>query len=318
MPLVVSFLEILRIEDRSPQAAFISLLAFVGAAIPGNGWLTGSLAGPISMGFLPQEMKAGLDWASFSVSQIVPWTITTVILLTYIFIVFRPGSFEDTSEHINKEYQSIKAFSTLELVTLIVLVLCFLAFVTTPWHHFPSAAICLIGLFALYVFQVMDIKDIAIGINWDVILFIGAALSIAPIFKVSGVGDWLGQLVYPIVEPIAGSPITFVLVITLISFLMRFIDAAFGLPTAALILALTPLFSKFGIHPLVLCTVAGAAQMFFFLSYQSSFAFIANSITQNRGWSEKQLMIGGVGYVIAVLISMTISVFYWQALGLIK
>ena len=317
MPLVVSFLEILRIPDRSPQAAFISMLAFVGATIPGNGWLTGSLAGLINMGFLPHEMRAGIDWSSYTVSQIIPWLIIVIVLLIYIFIFFRPGSFQGVKEQINKEYQNLGSISSHERITLIILMCCFLGFITTPWHHVGSAAICLIGFFLLYVFNVMEAKDIATGVNWDLILFIGSALSIAPIFKVSGVGEWLCQLISPCVASLSANAWVFVLVLTLIGFLMRFIDVAFGLPTAALILALTPVYSQFGIHPLVACTISSVVQLFFFFTYQSSFAIIANSMTQNRGWSDKQLMVGGVGYVVAVVISMSISVFYWRSLGLI-
>ncbi|MHB8916453.1 MAG: SLC13 family permease [Desulfocucumaceae bacterium] len=317
MPLVMSFFEILKIPNRSSEAVYISMLAFIGAVIPGNGWLTGSLSGPINMGFLPQEMRTGIDWASYTVSQIVPWFLITVILLLYIFIFFRPTGFKSDQGQISKIYQALGPISRPELVTLIVLSGCFAGFVTIPLHHLRVPSICLLGLFLLYIFSVLDKGDIATGINWDLIFFFGTSLSIAPLFKISGVGEWLGQLVAPVVGLLAKNAFTFVIGLTLITLFIRLIDVAFGLPTAALLLALTPVYSQLGVHPLVICTISSIEQSFFFFTYQSPFAIIANSFTQNRSWSDKQLSVAGVGYILAVIISLTVSVYYWRGLGLI-
>ncbi|MCL6479080.1 MAG: anion permease [Peptococcaceae bacterium] len=317
MPLVVSFFEILKIPDRSSEAAYISMLAFIGAVIPGNGWLTGSLSGPINMGFLPQEMRAGIDWASYTVSQIVPWLLITVILLIYIFLFFRPVSFQGSQEQIRKKYLDLGPISRPELVTLTVLSGCFAGFVTIPLHHLKIPAICLLGLFLLYIFSVLDKEDIVAGINWDLIFFFGTSLSIAPLFKISGVGEWFSRLAAPVFGLLAENAWVFVIVLTLVTLCVRLVDVAFGMPTAALLLALTPVYSQFGVHPLVICTISSVEQSFFLFTYQSPFAIIANSFTQNRSWSDKQLSLAGVGYILAVIISLTVSVYYWRRLGLI-
>lgn len=98
MPLVYNIITMLGLRKQSQESAFLALVAFTAIMVPGNGWLTGSLAGPINMGLLSAELREGLDWFTYSRALVVPWLVITALILVYLFMIFRrPPAWETGS-----------------------------------------------------------------------------------------------------------------------------------------------------------------------------------------------------------------------------
>lgn len=73
--------------------------------------------------------------------------------------------------------------------------------------------------------------------------------------------------------------------LTLVLWLIRFVDVPWGFSSAVLTATLLiPLYKQFGIHPVVGIMLFTAAGNCFFLAYQQPFLIIAESIGQGRGW----------------------------------
>jgi len=64
-------------------------------------------------------------------------------------------------------------------------------FVTGRIHHIPDAATCLAGIFLLTVTGVLNGTEIGSGISWDLVIFIGVAMSFGAVFGDTGISEWL-------------------------------------------------------------------------------------------------------------------------------
>lgn len=314
MPLVLVIIKTLNLKNRSRETAFITLSAYTAVIIPGNGWLTGSLVGPINMGFLPPGLRAGLDWFGYTRALILPWAIITVLMFFFLILIFRPHRFKNNLKYTELD---LPAVSGQEISASIVLSLCFLGYLTTPLHGLEAAAITSLTLFLLFLTGTMDAKGISAGVNWEVVLFFGTIMSITRVLDSVGATAVLSAAIQPLVMKFAGNVTLFIYFILALSLAMRFIDVPWGLPSMAILFAFAPALAAAGIHPIVLCFINGIVQVFTFFSYMSPFAIMSGNLLEHKGWEEKHLVIYGLGFLAAVALAVLPAVWYWRFLCLL-
>jgi di/tricarboxylate transporter len=166
-------------------------------------------------------------------------------------------------------------------------------------------------------FRVITFPEISTGVNWDIINFFGVAIGLTAIFVKAGITDWARPYVEPSILAYAGSPILFLIVITVGFWVVRFIDVPWGFSTIALTAPLfIPLFHKYGLHPALVSVAVIAAGNCFFLSYQQPFIMMGDAMSKSRAWSPGQVSVAGTIYAVSVLSSILISSVYWKATGL--
>lgn len=316
MPIVLGIIKALQLPGRSREAAFISLVAYTAILIPGNGWLTGSLVGPINIGLLSPELRQGLDWFNYTRALILPWGIITLLLLLYLFLVFRP---KRAGEKHAQAYHGIKPepVSKREISGGAILALCFLGYLTTPLHGLESVTITAVTLFLLFFSGTLSVHAISTGVNWDVVLFIGSIMSIPMVLENIGLITVLTGGLAPLVSQAAAQIYLFVYAMLLLIFFIRLLDVAWGLPSLTLLMAFAPSLYEMGIHPVVLCFLSGVIQCFTILHYMSPFAIISSNILEHQGWSERHLVLYGLGFILAVSLGAIPSIWYWKLLGLL-
>jgi len=317
MPIALNVITALRLSPRSAESAYIGFLAFIGATVPGNGWYTGTLTGPIVHGMLPAAIAETVTWTSYSRALIVPFLLITVLLLGYLILLRRPRGIHVPEETLAEGRRQLGPISKQEIASAVILTSAFLAFVTIPWHHMSTAPICLAVLFIFFALGILKAEDIPVGINWELIIFLGAVLALPTVLTETGIVAWLEPSVKQMLTPLASSLFIFVPVVMVCLYLVRFLDVAYGLASMGLMLAFTPMLqAEFGIHPLVIAAISASVGLFFCLHYMSPFALISNSLLEEQGWSQGQLARLGVVYVVVSIISFVISIFYWRAIGI--
>ncbi len=316
MPIVLGIIRALQLPGRSREAAFISLVAYTAILIPGNGWLTGSLVGPINIGLLSPELRAGLDWFNYTRALILPWGVVTVLMLGYLFIVFRP---RQVSESGAATYEGIQPgeISRAEISGGLILALCFLGYLTTPLHGLESVTITALAVFLLFFSGTLTVQAISDGVSWDVVLFIGSIMSIPTVLEKVGFISMLTGALKPLISGAAAQIHLFTFSMLLLVFLVRFFDVAWGLPSLTLLMAFAPSLYLLGVHPVVLCFLSGVIQCFTILHYMSPFAIISSNILEHQGWSERHLVLYGLGFIISVSLGVLPAIWYWQLLGLL-
>ncbi|WP_216827422.1 SLC13 family permease [Alkalihalobacterium elongatum] len=319
MPIALGVIEACKLEYRSRGSAFISLICWAMCLFPGTGWLTGSLSGPLILGFLPAELKHLVTFETYFQILALPWMIITFVFVILVYLFMKPkvelGISKDTFKN---EYKALGPVSRQEIVTACILLGTLIMFTTEKLHSIPAPAVALLALFSLLMFRIVEPKEIGTGANWDVIVFYGVTISLSTIFMAANIDSWVAPMLYPALLSLADSPLIFLLVATLVFFLIRLIDVPWGFSTIALTVGvLLPLFNQYGIHPLVSSFVYLAGINFFLLSYQQPWMAMAESVIENKGWMSKHIFVAGICYIVAVIVAIFVTLPYWQLIGVL-
>ena len=320
LPIAMDIAEACRLEPRSKGSAYICLLAWGMAVFPGTAWMTGTLSGPIMLGFLPAELRPMASFADWFRILALPWTVVTVVYAALAYLLARPRQPVGVSrETFAEEYRRLGPLTSAELRTLLVLAGAFALFSTESLHHVPIAATALGALLLLVLTGIVTGPEIGTAINWDIAIFFGVAMSLPGIFRVSGIADWFSPIAGGPILGIAASPLAFMLVITGGLLLVRFLDVPWGYTACALtVFLLVPLFREFGYHPLSITMAYLAAVNFFLLPYQQPWIAMSEGMIRGRGWKPSHVALFGGIYVASLIAALLAAVPYWKAIGAIR
>ncbi|MCL2060952.1 MAG: SLC13 family permease, partial [Oscillospiraceae bacterium] len=188
MPIAVQCCELCKLERGSKGNSLILLTAFGMALLPGSGWLTGALWGPIISGMINavRETRGLVTFESWFGVLFLPMVLATVLLIAGSLFVLKPKEkLSDDAINAIKE-QPKQKMGRHELIAGIILVAVFVMFLTNRFHGLPDAALCLAAVFAFFLFGVLEAKDFNSGVNWDLIIFVAIALGLGSIFTETG------------------------------------------------------------------------------------------------------------------------------------
>jgi len=317
MPIAISCIEACKLEDRSRGAALICLVAWAMAVLPGTGWLTGSLWGPIFVGFFPKELSDLTNWGSYFQIMALPWLLTTVFFTVAVYFLLKPKeSMAISKETFEEAYEKLGKISKNEIIVGVILIGSFLLFATESIHKIPTAATAMAAFFCMLLFSIISFQEIGTGVSWDIIIFFGLAFSLPKIFGTAMVAKWMSTLIGPVIFGMAGNALVFIIGFTVLLFIIRLVDVPWGLTTLALTVPLlVPLYNNYGIHPVVVAVAFAAAGNCFFMSYHQPFLMLGEAVSQGRGWAPKHVSIAGLAYAASIITAMLVSFPYWRSIG---
>ncbi len=319
MPIAASFIKVCNIRERSRGSALICFTAWAAALMPGIGWQTGSLWGIIIPGFYPAQLKALATADVWFRYMAVPWLLITLIFLSLLYVFFKPKEpLQLKREIFEEQYKTLGRMTRQEIICGIILVCALILFSTEKWTGITSVQTALMAFAALIISGIIKGPDISTGINWDIVNFIAIAMSLTSVFATAGITKWARPLLEPGILSLAVYPLSFLIIMTILFWAIRFIDVPWGYTAIAFFSPiLIPLHERMGLHPVLVSVALIAAGNSFFLAYQQPFIMIGDSMTQSKGWNNSHVALGGALYGIAVLVGIFISFFYWRAMGLI-
>lgn len=319
-PIAVQCNDLLELEKGSRGNSLLLITAFIMALLPGTGWFSGSLQGPILQGlFDANEALAGtITFESWSSVMFVPMELLTVATVLLGFLVLRPKNSIPKSAAAAIRQQQLDPPSRYEKISAIILVLVFTLFLTGRWHGISDSAICLLATVCFFAFGVLKPQDFISGINWDLVVFIAMALSLGAIFAQTGISEWISALIVPALAPIAQNPWIFLPAMLALLFLWRFVDVALLIPTLAILVPVLPaIYQTYGISPLVWIPLFLMATNVFLLPYQNMWALMTQSVSKTRGWKQQHLTKYGLAYVVCCFIIVLLFTPVWMNNGLL-
>ncbi|MCL2004008.1 MAG: SLC13 family permease [Oscillospiraceae bacterium] len=319
IPIALQCCELCKLPKGSKGNSLILLTAFAMALVPGSGWLSGLLAGPIIQGMynaIP-GLEGVVTFNSWFGVLFLPMLIITVLIAAGSLVILKPKEpvSKDVAEAIKT--QSLPKMNRQELIAGLILTAVFLMFLTGGLHGLPDAGVCLAAVFAFFLFGVLEAKDFNAGVNWDLVVFIGMAISFGAIFTATGISQWLAGIVVPALAPIAGSPWAFTFGIMTFMFLWRFVDVAIFIPTIAIMVPILPdIQAAYAIDPLVWIAVFVMPSNAFFMAYQNIWAMMSGAIAGDRAWDSKHMSAYGVLYFAACMLALFAAIPMWMNAGL--
>jgi divalent anion:Na+ symporter, DASS family len=315
-PIAWALVQSLGLPPFSRGSALIIVTTVEMAVVPGIAFLYGSLAGPIvAKSFDAKHIP--LTWTSYA--QVI--TFPTLLLCALILIgnqfVLRPEAPLKASASFAKDrLKALGSFKRQELITGIIVVLSIVFWITTP-YKLPSF---FIGMIAMAVFNLTGIvqdQDIATGVSWTLLLFLGGIFGLANVIQDYKVTDWMAGFFVPIVQRLTFSTVLLVLVMGLAMFLFRFLDPSSFIAIAVLFLAVVDVTSAVGIPPLVLMAALMITSVPFWMLYQNFWLAMGEGLTGNQACTNSQRMRLAHAHAVFALISLAVAVGYWKLIGIL-
>jgi di/tricarboxylate transporter len=204
-----------------------------------------------------------------------------------------------------------------EGLSLATLALALAGWLGKPLHGISEAWVAIAALLVLLLTRVLNKNNLKNNVDWGYLLFLGVISSLAVIMSHLKIDRWLMGLIDPILSAFSFTPISFLLVVTLLVYLMRFLLNKTA-TVILLMLGLTPWAQDMGIHPGVLLITILMALDSWFLPYQSASYQISYYSTDEKAFSHGQARKLMIAKLFASLLALILSVPYWRMLGLIK
>jgi anion transporter len=316
-PIAWALVQSLGLKKFSRGSALIVLTTVEMAILPGLAFLSGSLAGPVVEAAF-QAKNLPISWLSYARIITLPTILLCVMILVANYLVLRPEARLTVSTTFARErLGQLGAIRASELITAIVVLVSVLFWTTDTHHHLPSF---LIGMIAMAVFAatgILEDHEIATGVSWSLLLFLGGIFGLSNVIQNLKVTDWFARAFVPMISHVVGALPILAVFLALTMFVLRFIDPSSLIAIPVLFLSVVDVTAGAGIPPLVLMAPILIASMPFWLLYQNFWMVLAEGITQEEAFTPKQRTVLATIYAIVVVLTVMVSTGYWKMIGTI-
>ena len=316
VPVAWTLVQSLELPFHSKGSALIILTTVEMAVVPGIGSLYGALSGPVVVAAF-QAKHVALTWLDYFQVIGPPTILLCLLILIANQLVLRPEKALDASRSFARErLQKLGAFKRDELITAAVVLVSIVYWTTDRYHHLPSF---LVGMVALAVFAVTGIlsdQEMAAGVSWPLLLFVGGVFGLANIIQEYKIADWLAAFVVPLAGQLTASILVLCFVVALAMFVLRFIDPSSFIAISVLFLAIVDVTTAAQIPPLVLMAAVLLASVPFWLPYQNFWLAMGDGLTSSQAFTARQRLLLATTYAICVLAALAISTIYWKLAGI--
>jgi anion transporter len=322
-PIAWALVQTLGLKARSKGAALIMITVIEMAVVPGLAFELGSLNGPVVIKMFG-EKNIPLTQGGYFVVMALPTLILCGLILLLNQMVLRPEAKLSTSrEFVRGRLAALGSFKRQEMITAIVVVVSIFLWATqsTPGqarlHPFPTY---IIGMVALTVFAVTGIltdADIPNGISWTLMLFLGGIFGLQTVIPDAKITDWLASMMVPHMQALVSTPITLLILLSLVMLALRWLDPTAFIAIPLVFLPLAEPLAKAGIPPLILTAPLLLCSAPFWMPYMNFWIAMGDGITAREAWNRGQLVLTATLYAIAAIVAAVVGYFYWRMVGVL-
>mgnify|MGYP001146197415 CR=1 FL=1 len=259
---IVTMLPLMRaagIAPHSQTAKFMLISLAFACSCGGMGTLVGGGRTMVSAAFLKEFTGieiSFMDWIKYAMPMAV---VTVPAAVGMVYLVFRP----DPSIQLPKLEQRVEPWSRQEKLTLLIITIAFLLWLTKEFHGLHYSITGMLGVTALVLTGILKWDDIHENLEWGTALFIfGGGISLGLAMGNSGAAGYFANLFFPLVE--GGGWLLLFAGVAVFGALVT--NAMANVAAAALILPIViPMAQLEGVDPRVLALCLGTATSFAFL-----------------------------------------------------
>ena len=316
--MLVNLTESLGYKNPSKASTGLFVASFLGLGQLGFLFLTGSTTSLIAWGLLPPDVRAQFTWGFWFLAALPPTLVVTGIVLVSSIWLYRPETHAHISyKMVQNQIDVLGPLSRNEWITLAVLCFTVGGWLTVSYHGIDGAWISLISLCILINTGVLGWGMMKKGIDWELLIYMGATLSIPALLTQAKIDGWLVSLVSPIVLPFLHSPALMFIIIVIITYGLKLIFTSF-LTVVTLTVALLPLANDMNISPWIVAMIVLIASEVWFFRFQVDWHTLAYSTTEGKGFSYPLMSRINLFYAVAYIVALLVAIPYWRHLGLMK
>jgi len=299
-------------------AAGLAMAALLGFGQTFAPFLTSSTTALLTFTLLPVAARAHLDWGTWAVRAAPTYAILMLGMLAFIVWRYSPHDTRPKSprsDAVPVQRAILGRPSAREWLAGCVVLGLLAGFATQPIHHIDATWIAVAALCALAAMGLVT-ADTFRTVNWNYALWFGTLGSMVGVFSTTSLDRSLASLVAGGFDGLAGSPVVFVGVLTVVCFCASFV-LRFAAAAPMLTIALVPIGTTMGIDPWVVGFVALIGTSGFFLPFQSPTYQAIHQELGGRLFSHRQVRSVGLMYGLLSLLGLLASVPVWHVMGLL-
>lgn len=306
-------------EDNSTGLAGLYAAMYQGFVTIFPLFLTGGIFSVLMRSSLPKDIQAQFTWVYWFYAAL-PWGIVVFILSYFaIQLLYKPQQNQQlTKEYFLAQLRDLGPMKRDERITAIITACCLVLWMTEKIHHLTATQVAVLGLVALFVFNILTTVEFRTKIPWEMIVFIGAVMALGSVITFLKIDAWLGKALAPVISPLVGNMFTFVPLLAIFIYLIRFVLVAQSSTVMIFTVMLTPFSLKAGINPWVVGLVILTSVNVWTLKYQNTTHIAAMAATGKQYLKQSQASKMSIAYMIINIIALLVSVVSWKMIGLIS
>jgi anion transporter len=314
--MLVNLSESLGYKNPSKASTGLFVASFLGLGQLGFLFLTGSTTSLIAWGLLPADVREQFTWGYWFLAALPPTLVVAVIVLASTMFLYRPESKAQVSyEMVQNQLGVLGSLSQKEWITLGVLCFTVIGWLTISYHRIDGAWIALISLCILINAGVLGWGMLKKGIDWELLIYMGATLGIPILLTQAKIDEWLVGLASPVILPLLDHPALSFIAIALIAYTVKLVFTSF-LTVVTLTVALLPLSIDMGISPWIMAMIILVGSEVWFFKFQVDWHTLAYSTTEGKGFSYPLMSRINFFYALAYLVALIAAIPFWRYLGL--
>jgi len=314
--MLINLSESLGYKNPSKASTGLFVASFLGLGQLGFLFLTGSTTSLIAWGLLPEDVRAQFTWGYWFLAALPPTLVVTAIVLVGSILVYRPETQAQISyKMVQNQLDVLGPLSRNEWITLGVLCFTVTGWLTVSYHGIDGAWIALISLCVLINTGVLGWGMMKKGIDWELLIYMGATLSIPALLTQAKIDGWLVGLISPVILPFVDRPAVLFIIIVLITYAVKLFFTSF-LTVVTLTVALLPLAADMNTSPWIVAMIVLIASEVWFFKFQVDWHTLAFSTTEGKGFSYPLMSRIHLFYAVAYIVALLAAIPYWRYLGL--
>lgn len=317
-PIVTDAINILKIKKGSIFATRISASAFYGMSIFSSIVITGSIMNFIAIGLLPlQEVYQinSIGWTSAALIPGIILILTNFITLSLWFhnrekINLKNNFFEEQIGVLGKISQNEKS-------AIIASGLFIVGVLTMPYHQINVGWISLFMFFSLCALNILNLKKWAKSVDWSFLIFVGTVIGLAETMKFLEINEIIKDQLMHFFNFKSATPHGILTMIIAMVLILR-IALPIGTTFVIMMTITIPISELFNISPWVITFTILLISDTWFFPYQSPFytSYVRN-FNGDLPYNENQFLSYNIVNNAARILSIYLSLPYWQYLGLL-
>jgi CRP-like cAMP-binding protein len=281
--------------------------------------LSAALPAVMVLAVLPAPARDDVNWITWTLYAAPLNLVLFGGLLASLLWLYRPAAGEQPSSEKRAGLLALQRallgpMSREEKIALGVGIGLIVGFMTEPFHGVDPPWIAVLGTGVLTATGVVTVNTLR-TVNWNFALLYGLLISLATVFGHTGLDHWIADRVSAAAGDFLGVPVIFVIGLAVLCFAISFIirwQAAAPLVT----IALAPVASVSGVHPVIVGLVAVIACNTFFLPYQSTSYLALWAGTAGKLFTHRQVVPMALAYAAWTIVAILLSVPLWRLMGL--
>lgn len=319
-PIGLAISDTLGLERKSKGCCGILGACLTGFYQSSSLFLSGSSANYMLLGIIGAAVAGSGDvsWLGWAGRAAVFTAILFIGMGIFLTTFFKPEKdVRLPAGYAKEQLAKLGPMSRDERVTLTIMLLTLIMWMSEPLHHLNSGEVGVLALCMLTATGVMTRQDFLSGIDWPSVMFIGTLLCMAAVISTLKIDTFLGDTLKPVFSTFVTNPYTLALALILAVSVLKLGIVSLTTSTVIILFSFMPATTALGIDPWVAAFLIWAGSQVFYLPYMNSAYLCAHYSTKGEMADHALMGKQSLAYTVLCLIAAVASIPYWQTLKLI-